>query len=94
LDEILNYLTNAKIMELAGDSRVLFGAGVLFLLALFFRWKLILALLFAFGGTITVMRYAELSEGNTSIDQNLVIFGVGTVIVAAVLIYYLFIRSE
>jgi hypothetical protein len=93
LDAILDQLTNARIMELAQDSRVLFGAAVLFLLALFFRWKFVLALLFAFGGTVTVIRYTNMRSG-AAIDQNLMYFGIGTALVAVVLIYYLFIRSD
>ena len=49
MSEILDTLTNAKILDLAQDVRVLFAAGVLFLLALFFRWKYVLLLLLAFG---------------------------------------------
>ena len=94
MSEILDYLTNAKIMELAGDTRVLFGAGVLFVLALIFRWKVILALLMGLGGTIAVIRYANLGEGEAVIDKGLITFGLGTMLVAGVLIYFLFIRSD
>jgi hypothetical protein len=94
LNEILDYLTNAKIMELAKDSRVLFGAGVLFILALIFRWKYLLALLFGLGGTIVVIRFANLGEGEVAINENLITFGLGAVLVAGVLIYFLFIRSD
>jgi hypothetical protein len=94
MSDILDFLTNAKIMELAGDSRVLFGAGVLLVLSLLFRWKFVLLLLFAIGGTLAVVRYANLGGGEASIDRNLVTFGLGTVAVAGILIYFLFIRSD
>jgi len=94
LNEILDYLTNAKIMELANDGRVLFGAGVLLILSLIFRWKYLLALLFGLGGTMIVIRYANLGEGEAAIDQNLVTFGLGAALVAAILIYFLFISSD
>jgi len=94
LSEILDYLTNAKIMELANDGRVLFGAGVLLILSLIFRWKYLLALLFGLGGTMIVIRYANLGEGEAAIDQNLVTFGLGAALVAAILIYFLFISSD
>ncbi len=94
MEGILEYLTNAKVMELASDTRVLFAAGVLFILALILRWKFVIALLFGLAGTNGDIKYANLGEGEASINQNLVTFGVGTVIVAAVLIYYLFIRSD
>ncbi|MGE5247251.1 MAG: hypothetical protein ACM3L8_02790 [Verrucomicrobiota bacterium] len=94
MNEILDYLTNAKIMELASDTRVLFGVGVLFVLAVLFRWKYILLLLFALGGTLAVIRYANLETGEASLDRSLLTFGVGTLVVAAVLIYFLFIHSD
>ena len=94
MNEILDYLTNAKIMELANDGRVLFGAGVLLILSLIFRWKYLLALLFGLGGTMIVIRYANLGEGEAAIDQNLVTFGLGAALVAAILIYFLFISSD
>ncbi len=94
MSEILDYLTNAKIMELANDGRVLFGAGVLLILSLIFRWKYLLALLFGLGGTMIVIRYANLGEGQATIDQNLITFGLGAALVAAILIYYLFISGD
>jgi hypothetical protein len=94
VNEILDLLTNAKIMELASDTRVLFGVGALFVLAILFRWKYVLLLLFALGATMAVIRYANLESGEASLDTNLITFGVGTLAVAAVLIYFLFIRSD
>jgi hypothetical protein len=94
VDEILRYLTNAKIMELANDTRVLFAVGALFVLAVLFRWKYILLLLFAISATLAVIRYANLETGEASLDRSLVTFGVGTLVVAGVLIYFLFIRSD
>ena len=94
MSEIFDYLTNAKIMELANDGRVLFGTGVLLILSLIFRWKYLLALLFGLGGTMIVIRYANLGEGEAAIDQNLITFGLGAALVAAILIYFLFISSD
>lgn len=94
MNEILDYLTNAKIMELAQDTRVLFGAGALFVLALIFRWKYVVALLFGLAGTMVVIRYANLGEGQAAIDENLLTFGLGAALVAGILIYFLFIRSD
>lgn len=94
MNEILEFLTNAKIMELASDTRVLFGVGVLFIIAVLFRWKYVLLLLFAVGATLAVIRFANLESGEASLDKNLLTFGVGTLAVACVLIYFLFIRSD
>ena len=93
MSEILDYLTNANIMELAMDIRVLVAAGVLFLLAAYYRWKYILALLVAFGGTITVIHYSNIQD-EAAIDNSLIYFGVGTVLIAVVLIYILFIQGD
>ena len=94
MDEILDFLTNAKIMELAGDTRVLFGVGVVFVLAVLFRWKYVLLMLFALGATMVVIRYANLEGGQAPLDTSLITFGGGIVVVAGVLIYFLFIRSD
>jgi len=94
LNEILDSLTNANILELANDRRVLFGAGLVFIVALIFRWKFVLALLLGTAGTLFIIRYVNMDKGQASLDQNLVIFGLGTVVVAGFLIYFLFIRGD
>lgn len=93
MGEILDSLTNAKVLELAEDIRVLIAAGVLFLLAMFFRWKAVLLLLFASGGAITIIRYTNLKEG-AAIDHNIYILALGTTVIFVVLIYFMFIRSD
>jgi len=94
VSDIFDFLTNAKIMELASDTRVLFGVGALVILAILFRWKYVLLLVFALGATMAVIRYTNLESGQGSLDTSLVTFGVGTLAVAGVLIYFLFIRSD
>lgn len=94
MDEILGYLTNANLLELAKDTRVLFGAGILLVLALVFRWKYVAALLLGMGGTLAVIQYTNLGRGDTTLDRDLLTFGIGTVVVAGVVIYFLFIRSD
>ncbi|MBI5905928.1 MAG: hypothetical protein HZB86_10370 [Deltaproteobacteria bacterium] len=94
MDQILEFLTSASIFELASDSRVLFGTAVVFVLAVLFRWKYVLLFLFGIGATFAVMRYANVAEGAGTLDRNLVIFSGGTLVVAGVLIYYLFIRGD
>jgi len=92
--DILEFLSNAKIIELASDTRVVFAAAVLFILAVLFRWKVIMLLLFAIGATIGVIRYANVGDGQLAINQNLITFSLGTAVVAGILIYFLFIRSD
>ena len=91
--EFIESLTNANVMEMAQDIRVIIAASILFLLAAYFRWKTILVLLVAFAGTITVVRFTHLEEG-AKFDQSLVFFGIGTIVVAVVMIYILFIQSD
>jgi hypothetical protein len=92
--EILDFLTNSRITELAADPRVLFAAGVVFVLAVLFRWKYVLLFLFGIGAILAVIRYTNVATGDTSIDRNLVTFSVGTLVVAVVLIYFIFIRGD
>jgi hypothetical protein len=91
--QILEFLSSASVMDLAADQRVLFAAAVLFVLAVLFRWKYVLLFLLSVGGILTVVRYTHPGRG-AAIDDNLVIFSVGTLAVAVVLIYFLFIRGD
>ena len=93
MQQILDFLASTNLMELATDPRILFGAAVLFVLALLFRWKYVLLALFGIGATLAVVRYTRVGRG-APIDDNLVIFSVGTLAVAVVLIYFLFIRGD
>ncbi len=91
--QVLEFLSSVKVTDLSTDPRVLVAAAVLFLLAALFRWKYVLLLLFGIGGTLAVVRYARLGRG-ASIDDSLILFSVGTLAVAVVLIYFLFIRGD
>lgn len=94
MDKFLDFVTSATIFELASDTRVLFGTAVVFVLAVIFRWKYVLLFLFGIGGTFAVMRYANVTGGEASLDRNLILFSAGTLLVAGVLIYFLFIRGD
>src|SRR5512139_4345224 len=91
--QILEFLTSASVMDLAADQRVLIAAAVVFVLAALFRWKYVLLFLFGIGGILAVIRYTHSGKG-AAIDDNLIIFAVGTLAVAVVLIYFLFIRGD
>lgn len=93
MEQILDFITSASVMELAADPRVLFAAAVVFVLAALFRWKYVLLFLFGVGGILTVIRYTHTGKG-AAIDDNLITFSVGTLAVAVVLIYFLFIRGD
>ena len=93
MEQILDFIASASVMELAADPRVLFAAAVVFVLAALFRWKYVLLFLFGIGGILTVIRYTHTGKG-AAIDDNLITFSVGTLAVAVVLIYFLFIRGD
>ena len=93
MNQILEFLTSASVMELAADPKVLFGAAVVFVLAALLRWKYVLLFLFGIGGILTVIRYTHTGKG-AAIDDNLIVFSAGTLAVAVVLIYFLFIRGD
>lgn len=79
---------------MAADPRILFGTVVIFVLAVLFRWKYVLLFLFAIGATMTVLRYT--GGGGSSemvVDRSMMLFIGGTIVIAIVLIYFLFIRD-
>ena len=94
MDQIIEFLANKSLADMAADPRVLFGTGIVFVLAVLFRWKYVLLFLFAIGATMTVLRYT--GGGGTSetiVDRNMMLFIGGTIVIAIVLIYFLFIRD-
>lgn len=94
MDQILEFLTSKSLVGMAADPRVLFGTAVVFVLAVLFRWKYVLLFLFAVGATMTVLRYT--GGGGTSetiVDRNMLLFIGGTIVIAIVLIYFVFIRD-
>ena len=94
MDQIINFLTSKSLVEMAADPRVLFGTGVVFVLAILFRWKFVLLFLFAIGATITVLRYtAGGGSSDIVVDRSMMLFIGGTIVIAVVLIYFVFIRD-
>ena len=94
MDQIIEFLTNKSLADMAADPRVLFGTAIVFVLAVLFRWKYVLLFLFAIGATMTVLRYT--GGGGTSetiVDRNMMLFIGGTIVIAVVLIYFVFIRD-
>ncbi len=94
MQDIIDFLTSTNIMELATDPRVLFFTFVVFVVAVLRRWTFILLLLFAVGGILTVVRYTSPGMGSEGVDQQMVFFVGGILVVAIVLIYFLFIRGD
>jgi hypothetical protein len=95
VEQVLEFLTSKSLAEMAADPRVLFGTAVLFVIAVLLRWKYVLLFLFAVGATMIVLRYAGGGvSDNTIIDRNMALFIGGTLVIAVVLIYFLFIRGD
>ena len=94
MDQIIEFLTSRTLSEMAADPRVLFGTVVLFVLAVLFRWKYVLLFLFAIGATMAVLRYTGGGGASeTIVDRNMLLFVGGTIVIAIVLIYFVFIRD-
>ncbi len=94
MTDIIRFFTSAKIMDLATDPTVLFITFVVFVVAVLMRWKYLLLVLFAVAGTLTIVRYTNPGEGSGVLDQGMVFFVGGILVVAVVLIYFLFIKGD
>ena len=91
---LFEFLVSVQVMDFLTDPRVLFVAGAVFLVSLYFRWRIVAIIIFAVAALVTVARYSRLAEGRTSMDQNLLVFAVGSFLVIVVVIYFLFIRGD
>ncbi len=94
MQAFVDFLVNGRIMDFLTDTRVVFAAGALFLVSLVLRWKIVAITIFAVAALVAVIRYSGLAEGRTSMDQNLLVFAIGTFLVIVVVIYFLFIRGD
>lgn len=94
MSAIIDFLVNAHILDFAADPRVLVAAAALFLVSLVMRWKVIALSLFGAAALVAVARYSRLAEGKAYMDQNLLVFALGTFLVVVILVYFLFIRGD
>ncbi|PWB63488.1 MAG: hypothetical protein C3F14_08120 [Deltaproteobacteria bacterium] len=92
--EIVDFLTSAKIAELATDPKVLFLVLVVAVVAVLMRWKLVLLLLFAIGGVLAVLHYTNPAMGGGGVNTQMGLFIGGIMAVAVILIYFLFIKGD
>ena len=91
---IFDFLVQAQIMDFLTDPRVLFVAGVLFLVSLFLKWRIVGITIFAVAALVAVAHYSRLTEGKAAMDRDLLFFSVGSFVVIVVVIYFLFIRGD
>jgi preprotein translocase subunit Sec61beta len=94
LQSVLDFLSSDNLARLASDPRAVVVAAFVFVVAVWFRMKIVLLFLFAVGAMMAVLRYTRMAdEGGGSIDPSTFLFAGGTLAVAVVLIYYLFIKE-
>ena len=94
LGRVVQFLSSDNLADLASDPRALLLGAVVLLAALWLRLKVVLLFLFAVGAMVAVLRYTRATEaGGGSIDPSTFVFAGGTLAVAVVVIYFLFIRE-
>jgi hypothetical protein len=94
VNQILEFFASKSLADMAADPRIFFGTVVVFVLALLFRWKYVLLFMFAIGATMTVLRYTGGGGASeTIVDRSMILFIGGTIVIAIVLIYFVFIRD-
>ena len=91
---IIDFLVNAQVMDFLADVRVIFAAAALFLVSLFFKWRILALTLFAVAALVAVAQYSRVVEGQATMDQNLLFFSIGSFVVIVIVIYFLFIRGD
>jgi len=91
---VIDFLVNVDLPRLAAEPPVLVAAAVLFGLAVLFRWKAVLLVLFAGGAVTALLRYAKTAEGGAEMGREMYILAGGTLAVAVVLIYFLLVRGD
>jgi hypothetical protein len=94
VNQILEFFASKSLADMAADPRIFFGTVVVFVLAVLFRWKYVLLFMFAIGATMTVLRYTGGGGASeTIVDRSMILFIGGTIVIAIVLIYFVFIRD-
>ncbi len=91
---IIDFLVETQVMHFATDPRVVFVAGAIFLLSLVMKWRVVALSLFGVGALVAVARYSKLAEGETALNQNMMVFAIGSLVVVVILLYFLFIRGD
>lgn len=94
LASVVQFLSSDNLANLASDPRAHVLAAVVLVVALWLRLKVVLLFLFAIGAMMAVLRYSRVADaGGGSTDPSTFIFAGGTLAVAVVVIYFLFIKE-
>ncbi len=94
MNAFIESLTTPNIIAMARHPMALTGVGIMIVLAILFRWNMILILLFAVGALMGIARFANMNASAEPIGRDMAIFGGGTAVVAFVIIYLLFIKGD
>jgi preprotein translocase subunit Sec61beta len=94
VDGVVKFLSSDNLARLSTDPAAMVVVAIVFVLAVWFRMKIVLLFLLAAGAMMGVLRYTHMSDqGGGSIDPSTFVFAGGTLAVAVVLIYFLFIKE-
>jgi hypothetical protein len=94
MNAFVESLSTPNILAMARHPMALTAVGIMIVLSILFRWKLILLLLFAVGAVMAIIRSTNINTTAEPIGNDLAIFGGGTALVAIIIIYFLFIKGD
>jgi hypothetical protein len=94
MNAFIESLSTPNLIAMAKHPMALTAVGVMVVLSILFRWKMILLLLFGIGAFMAVIRYTNMNESTGPLGNDLAIFGGGTAVVAVIIIYFLFIKGD
>ncbi|HEY5996123.1 MAG TPA: hypothetical protein VIU29_03840 [Candidatus Deferrimicrobiaceae bacterium] len=94
MNAFIESLSTPNLIALAKNPMALTAVGIMVVLSILFRWNLILLLLFAVGAILAIVRLTNMNATAEPVGNDLAIFGGGTVAVALVIIYFLFIKGD
>jgi len=95
-EKVIAFLREANVAELIHDPRFLGITGALALLALFMKWRVLLATIVSITGFVGLVSYTLSQETNLQAmtDNTLIVFVGGGVLIVFIVIYLLFIKAD
>jgi hypothetical protein len=94
MNAFIESLSTPNLMAMAKHPMALTAVGIMIVLSILFRWKMILLLLFGVGAFMAIVRYTNMNSTSAPIGNDLAIFGGGSAVVAIIIIYFLFIKGD
>lgn len=95
-ERVVAFLREANVAELIHNPWFLGCTAVLALLALFMKWRALLATIVSVTGFVGLISYTLSQETNlqTMTDNTLIVFVGGGVLIVFIVIYLLFIKTD